>query len=76
MTMITNINIRREGSRVTGITAYVSGEIFPGLTLNGSIPLEAGEIGEALDLTQLEAAVKQKITDRLVSGESPTEPTV
>ncbi|MFC7364549.1 MULTISPECIES: hypothetical protein [Bhargavaea] len=71
--MITNINIQREDGQVTGITAYVSGQMFPGLTLNGSIPLEAGEFGNSLDLTKLEAAVKQKIINRLVSGDSPTE---
>ena len=72
--MITNINIQREDGQVKSITAYISGQMMPGLTLNGSIPLEAGEFSDALDLTQLEAAVKQKIIDRLLSGEIPTEP--
>lgn len=73
--MITNINIQREDGQITGITAYISGQMFPGLTLNGSIPLEAGEFGNALDLTQLEAAVKQKIIAGLTSGKDPVEPT-
>jgi len=74
--MITNINIRREDGQVTGVTVYVSGQMFPGMSLNGSIPLEVAEYGEALDMTALEHAVKQKIIDRLMSGEAPTEPTV
>jgi len=73
--MITNINIQREDGQVTGITAYVSGQMFPGLTLNGSIRLETKEFGDALDLTALESAVKQKIIDRLMGGEDPIEPT-
>ncbi|RWR06759.1 hypothetical protein QNH23_06530 [Siminovitchia fortis] len=71
---VTNINVRREGGEVVGLQVYFNGRLGDqSINLNGYIPLAEGEFESHLDMPAIETAVRQKVVDRILSGESPTE---
>lgn len=71
---ITNINVRRDGGKVTGLQVYFTGRLGDqSVSLNGYIPLAEGEFESHFDMPAIEQTVRQKIVERIMSGESPTE---
>lgn len=71
-TTISQITPREENEVVVDLKTYFTGKIGD-ISLNGPIAFKQEEYEEFIDFDKMKAAVRQKVVDRILNGESPTE---
>ncbi|KRG15620.1 hypothetical protein ACA30_05910 [Virgibacillus soli] len=72
MMQINQITPIEDSGEIKGLKVYFSGNIG-GINLNGSIPFESGEFEEFFQGNEMKTAVKQKVIEKIMNGEAPTE---
>lgn len=69
---INQITPREENNEIVGLSVYFNGAIA-GINFNGSVNLDQGEFENIFDGNAIKDAVKQKVVEKIINGESPTE---
>ncbi|GIN59250.1 hypothetical protein J8TS2_35690 [Lederbergia ruris] len=72
MIQVNQVSPYEESGEVVQIKVYFSGNIG-GINLNGNIPFETGEFEEFFKGEEMKTAVKQKVIEKIMNGETPTE---